>query len=100
MAQDEALVQMDNNESLLQRLTDGRRDVDWADMNIQFCTSTDAAFTDGTFDNAAFKVNRVRLEVLGAFREKFSYHFRQSFNKYTNPNIPLDNLAGSVELAG
>lgn len=99
MAQDEALVQMDNNESLLQRLTDGRRDVDWADMNIQFCTSTDAAFTDGTFDNAAFKVNRVRLEVLGAFREKFSYHFRQSFNKYTNPNIPLDNLAGSVELA-
>ena len=97
-AQDMALVPSDEK-TLLQRVTDGKRDIDWANMNIQFCTAADAAFTDGTFDEMAFKVHRVRLEVLGAFRDKFSYHFRQSFNKYTNPNIPLDNLAGSVELA-
>lgn len=97
-AQDIALVPAEE-QTMLNRLTDGKRDIDWANMNIQFCTATDASFTNGNFDNLAFKVNRVRLEVLGAFRDKFSYHFRQSFNKYTNPNIPLDNLAGSVELA-
>lgn len=97
-AQDIALVPAEE-QTMLNRLTDGKRDIDWANMNIQFCTATDASFTNGNFDNLAFKVHRVRLEVLGAFRDKFSYHFRQSFNKYTNPNIPLDNLAGSVELA-
>ena len=97
-AQDLSLVPADEK-TMLQRITDGKRDIDWADMNIQFCTAADASFNNGDFDNMAFKVHRVRLEVLGAFRDKFSYHFRQSFNKYTNPNIPLDNLAGSVELA-
>ena len=97
-SQDIAMVPSDEK-TLLQRVTDGKRDIDWANMNIQFCTAADASFSNGNFDNMAFKVHRVRLEVLGAFREKFSYHFRQSFNKYTNPNIPLDNLAGSVELA-
>lgn len=97
-SQDIAMVPSDEK-TLLQRVTDGKRDIDWANMNIQFCTAADVSFSNGNFDNMAFKVHRVRLEVLGAFREKFSYHFRQSFNKYTNPNIPLDNLAGSVELA-
>lgn len=97
-SQDIAMVPSDEK-TLLQRVTDGKRDIDWANMNIQFCTAADVSFSNGNFDNMAFKVHRVRLEVLGAFREIFSYHFRQSFNKYTNPNIPLDNLAGSVELA-
>ncbi|WP_430622423.1 OprO/OprP family phosphate-selective porin [Bacteroides mediterraneensis] len=84
---------------LLERLTDGKRKVDWADMNIQFCSAVDASFQNGQLDEAAFKVHRIRLEVLGGFHEKFTYHFRQSLNQYTTPNIPLDNLSGSVELA-
>lgn len=86
-------------ESLLERLTDGKRKVDWADMNIQFCSAVDASFQNGKLDEAAFKVHRIRLEVPGGFHEKFTYHFRQSLNQYTTPNIPLDNLSGSVELA-
>lgn len=97
-SQGTALVSPDE-ETLLQKVTNGKRDVDWASMNIQFCTSADAAFHGGSFDNASFKVNRVRLEVLGAFRNKFLYHFRQNFNKYVNPDSPIDNLSGSVELA-
>lgn len=85
--------------SLLERLTGGQRKVDWADMNIQFCSAVDASFQNGKLDEAAFKVHRIRLEVLGGFHEKFTYHFRQSLNQYTTPNIPLDNLSGSVELA-
>ena len=70
-SQDIAMVPSDEK-TLLQRVTDGKRDIDWANMNIQFCTAADASFSNGNFDNMAFKVHRVRLEVLGAFREKFS----------------------------
>ena len=98
-AQSESMVSSTDNVPLLERMTDGKRKVDWADMNIQFCSAADVSFNNAKLDEAAFKVHRIRLEVLGGFHEKFSYHFRQSFNQYTNPNIPLDNLSGSVELA-
>lgn len=97
-AQSEPMISS-GEESLLERLTGGQRKVDWADMNIQFCSAVDASFQNGKLDEAAFKVHRIRLEVLGGFHEKFTYHFRQSLNQYTTPNIPLDNLSGSVELA-
>ena len=40
----------------------------------------------------------MRLEILGSFTKDFSYHFRQSFNKYSNPHS-LDNLSSSIEYA-
>lgn len=98
-AQSESMVSSTDNVPLLERMTDGKRKVDWADMNIQFCSAADVSFNNAKLDEAAFKVHRIRLEVLGGFHEKFSYHFRQSLNQYTTPNIPLDNLSGSVELA-
>ena len=97
-AQSESMISS-QEQPLLERLTDGKRKVDRADMNIQFCSAVDASFQNGQLDEAAFKVHRIRLEVLGGFHEKFTYHFRQSLNQYTTPNIPLDNLSGSVELA-
>lgn len=97
-AQNEALVSSDDK-TLLEKLSGDKRKIDWASMNIQFASSFNASFTNRAFDEAAFRVDRIRLEILGAFHDKFSYHFRQSFNQYTNPNIPLDNLSGSVELA-
>lgn len=69
-----------------------------AHMNLEFASSAAASFTEGKFDEAAFKTNRVRLEILGSFNEKFSWHFRQSFNKYSNPHS-LDNLSSSIEFA-
>lgn len=96
-AQDQPLIESEN--PLLQRVTKNERGIDWADMNLQFSTAANATFKKGDFDEASFKIHRIRLEILGAFNEKFSYHFRQSFNKYTNPNIPSDNLSGQVEVA-
>lgn len=97
-AQSEALIMPDES-TLLEKLTGGKRRVDWANMNIQFCSAADASFKDGELEEAVFKVHRIRLEILGAFHDKFSYHYRQSLNQYTTPNIPLDNLSGSIELA-
>lgn len=67
-------------------------------MNLEFCTSAGAYFTDWSLDEADFKLNRVRWEVKGKFGKGFSYHFRQSFNKYSNPHA-LDKLSSSVEYA-
>lgn len=96
-AQDQPLIESEN--PLLERLTKNERGIDWADMNIQFSSGFNTTFKDGKFEDAAFKIHRIRLEILGAFREKFSYHFRQSLNQYSNPNYPSDNLSGQVEVA-
>ena len=97
-AQEEALVAPnDSVSSLLNKLYPDAANLS-AHMNLEFYTSAAAYFTDEKFEEAAFKINRVRLEILGAFSKEFSWHFRQSFNKYSNPHA-LDNLSSSIEFA-
>ena len=67
-------------------------------INLEFVTSANAYFTDGKFDESGFKMNRVRLEMYGRLNKNLSYHFRQSFNKYSNPHS-VDNLSSSIEYA-
>lgn len=98
MAQEPLVNPNDSTPTLLERLSKNERSVTTANMNLQFYTSGAAYLTEGKLDEAAFKLNRVRLEILGTFSRQFSYHFRQSFNKYSNP-YSLDNLSSSVEYA-
>ena len=67
-------------------------------INLEFVTSANAYFTAGHFDETSFKLNRVRMEMYGRLNEHLSYHFRQSFNKYSNP-YSVDNLSSSIEYA-
>ncbi len=67
-------------------------------FNLEFVTSANAYFTEDNFDDLSFKMNRVRLEMYGRFNQNLSYHFRQSFNKYSNP-YAVDNLSSSIEYA-
>mgnify|MGYP003499361420 FL=1 len=92
------IVSDDSIRSLLGRILPNTDPNLSSHMNLQFCTAGMANFTEGEFDDAAFNLYRVKLEILGAFNEKFSYHFRQSFNKYSNPHA-LDNLSSSIEFA-
>lgn len=97
-AQEPLIDPQDSTRTLLQRITQNDKSIPSANMNLQFYTSAAAYLTEGELDEAAFKLNRVRLEILGTFSNHFSYHFRQSFNKYSNP-YSLDNLSSSVEYA-
>ena len=98
-AQEEPLVTPDDSiKSLLNRLLPSVNPEVSAHMNLEFYTSAAAYFTEGSFDEAAFKINRVRMEILGSFSKEFNWHFRQSFNKYSNPHA-LDNLSSSIEYA-
>ena len=67
-------------------------------INLEFAGSANAYFTEGKFDEASFKMNRVRLEIYGKLNQHLSYHFRQSFNKYSNP-YSVDNMSSSIEYA-
>ena len=67
-------------------------------INLEFAGSATADFMDSDLQDAFFKMNRVRLEILGDFNDNLSYHFRQAFNKSGNPNS-LDNIWHSVEYA-
>lgn len=99
VAQEEALITPnDSTSTLLNRMFPMAASGLSAHMNLEFYTSAAAYFTEGSFEEAAFKINRVRLEILGSFSKEFSWHFRQSFNKYSNPHS-LDNLSSSIELA-
>lgn len=97
-AQEPLISPNDSVRSLLERIFPNSNPNLSAHMNLQFSTSIDANFTEGRLDDAAFKMNRIRWELLGNFNQRFAYHFRQSFNKYSNPHA-LDNLSSSVEMA-
>ena len=67
-------------------------------INLEFVSSANAYFTENNFDELSFKTNRVRLEIYGKLNKQLSYHFRQSYNRYHNPNA-VDNLSSSIEYA-
>lgn len=79
-------------------LTDGGDPLSRSHVNFAINSFVAASFTEDRFDEAAFKVNSVRLELLGRITDKLSYHFRQSYNKKVNP-FSLDGLSSSIELA-
>ena len=93
-AQNEALISYnDSTEALIKNFRHIK-----SHINLEFASSANAYFTEGKFDDASFKMNRVRLEILGNLNDNLSYHFRQSFNKYSNP-FSVDNMSSSIEYA-
>lgn len=96
---DQALItDEDSLQSIIDRLLPENNKTLSANMNLEFSTSATANFSEGGLSQAEFKVNRVRMEIKGKFAKNFEYHFRQSFNKYSNPHAH-DNLSSSVEYA-
>lgn len=103
-AQNETLIpESDSIPSLIERIIEEReggykiRKIK-SNINLEFYTSANAYFTEDRFDDLSFKINRVRLEIQGRLNEHLSYHFRQSYNKYSNPHS-MDNLSSSIEYA-
>ncbi len=107
-AQNEPLItEKDSIPSLIERIIDQRQEREMGDykirkinshINLEFVTSANAYFTGSDFDELSFKMNRVRMEFYGKLNRTLSYHFRQSFNKYSNPHS-VDNLSSSIEYA-
>lgn len=98
-AQELALVNADDSvRTVAQRLFPQTNPNLSAHMNLLFATSGVVNLTEGKLDDAYFRMNSVRWEVLGSFSKQFSYHLRQSYNKSTSPR-PMDKVAASVDYA-
>ena len=69
-----------------------------ATFNVDFCTSLNGYFTEGDFDGASLKLNRLRLDLKGGISEQFSFRVRQSFNKAYDKNS-TENVPNSLEYA-
>ncbi len=67
-------------------------------INLGFTGSANAYFTGNAFNEAAFKINRVCLEIYGMLSPQLSYNFRQSFNANHSPST-LEGLINSIEYA-
>ena len=90
------LIREDEQPSVIERIFEKRPFGSY--INLEFASSANAYFTEGRFDEVSFKMNRVRLEIYGRLNGRLSYHFRQSFNKYSNP-YSVDNMSSSIEYA-
>ena len=67
-AQEQSLISADDSiRSLVSRLFPTANPNISAHMNLQFSTSGVANFTEGDLEDASFKLNRVKLEILGSF---------------------------------
>lgn len=74
-AQEQPLISPEDSiRSLVGRLFPNSNPNLSAHMNLQFSTSGVANFIEGDLEDASFKLNRVKLEILGSFSKQFSYH--------------------------
>lgn len=107
-AQNETLVsEKDNMPSAMERLL---RSIDStgvytsklqnfkSHINLEFNTAANVYFNRNKYSGADFRVQRVRLEIAGNISKYLKYHFRESFNKYTNPQ-GIDKIGGHIEYA-
>ena len=85
----------DSIASIVERLMDKKFK---ATFNVDFCSSLNAYFTDGGFDDASLKLNRLRLDLKGSISDQFSFRVRQSFNKSYSRNS-TENVPNSLEYA-
>ena len=89
----------DSTQTLLQRLSKNQRDIEWAHMNLQMATSGSAMLRGWSMEECSFDVQRVRMYISGKINDKFSYDYRQTFNKYSSRKSPMDKLEGTLEVA-
>lgn len=85
----------DTTSSIVERIADRKFN---STFNVDFCTSLNGYFTEGDFDGASLKLNRLRLDLKGGISEQFSFRVRQSFNKSYSKNS-TENVPNSLEYA-
>lgn len=87
-----------SRQSLFERLTGIEKKTDRFNLTLNIQTTFNAAFEGNTLQQAAFKVNQLRLEARGDINNWLSYRWRQRLNS-SNAAHDLDNLPSSIDYA-
>lgn len=87
------------DKTLFEELTDVKKKSDKFNLYLNMQGSFDANFRDG-FENGAFKMRQLRIEMKGNINDWLSYRYRQRLNRSNDGNGMIDNIPTSIDYAG
>jgi len=89
--------------TLFEQMSKIQKKIDWFHLYMNMQGSFNANFNyDGMngLQQAAFKMNQLRIEAKGNVTPWLSYRWRQRLNRDNNGSSKLDNMPNSIDIAG
>lgn len=87
------------DKTLFEELTDVKKKSDKFNLYLNMQGGFDANFRDG-FEEGAFKMRQLRIEMKGNINNWFSYRYRQRLNRSNDGGGMIDNVPTSIDYAG
>ena len=87
------------DKTLFEELTDEKKKSDKFNLYLNMQGGFDANFRDG-FEEGAFKMRQLRIEMKGNINNWLSYRYRQRLNRSNDGGGMIDNVPTSIDYAG
>lgn len=87
-----------NEKSMFERMTKLEKKVDWFNLYLNMQGSFNMDLNGGELNEAAFRMNQLRLEIRGNVTKKIYYRYRQRLNRNSEP-LELDNMPYAIDYA-
>ena len=87
------------DKTLFEELTDVKKKSDKCNLYLNMQGGFDANFRDG-FEEGAFKMRQLRIEMKGNINNWLSYRYRQRLNRSNDGGGMIDNVPTSIDYAG
>lgn len=87
-----------NTETLFEKVTKLEKKNDWFNVFLNMQGSFNVFFNDKEVNQAAFRMDQLRLEIKGNVTNRIYYRYRQRLNR-SNAALGLDNLPASIDYA-
>ena len=87
------------DKTLFEELTDVKKKSDKFNLYLNMQGGFDANFRDG-FEEGAFKMRQLRIEMKGNINNWLSYRYRQRLNRKNDGGGMIDNVPTSIDYAG
>ena len=87
------------NKTLFEELTNVKKKQDKFNLFLNMQGSFDANFRNG-FEEGAFKMRQLRIEMKGNINNWLSYRYRQRLNRSNDGGGMIDNVPTSIDYAG
>lgn len=88
----------DDHPSLFERITDIERKFDWFHLYLNMQGSFNIYFNSDEVEKSMFRMDQLRLELMGNVTDRIYYRYRQRLNRNNDP-LSLDNLPSSIDYA-
>lgn len=89
--------QMDSK-SLFEKVSKMEKKTDKINLFLNMQGSFDVNFTEDRLDQAAFRMDQLRVELKGNLTDRIYYRYRQRLNRAANA-LSLDNMPASIDYA-